>query len=178
LKDSELVTEQTPSIADWPLQLREVFKLCSKQGIAFVGVGHPFRGDDYVGSFVLKELGKHSNFPPSIHLYDAEDNVESFVSKLVELKPGCIIFVDSCQLNARPGETRLVPVAETGYPFFTTHGIPLKVLCERMLPRCQAWVLAVQPEQVEFSDTLSPTVRRAAFTICDVISKSVKEIIA
>jgi hypothetical protein len=47
-----------------------------------------------------------------------------------------------------------------------------------MLPRCQAWVLAVQPEQVEFSDTLSPTVRRAAFTICDVISKSVKEIIA
>jgi hypothetical protein len=47
-----------------------------------------------------------------------------------------------------------------------------------MLPRCRSWVLAVQPEQVEFSDTLSPMVRRAAFMICDVILKTVKEIIA
>jgi len=175
LEDFELLTEETTSIVDWRFQLREL--LSSKHSIAFVGVGHPFRGDDYVGSFVLKELGKHK-FPPSVHLYDAEDNVESIVSRLVELKPGCVIFVDACELNARPGETRMIPVVETEYPFFTTHGIPLKVLCERMLPECQSWVLAVQPEQVEFSDTLTPEVRRAAFMISDTIMRTGEEMIA
>ena len=111
-------------------------------------------------------------------MYDAEDNVESIVSRLVELRPDCVIFVDACELNARPGETRMISVTETEYPFFTTHGIPLKVLCERMLPECQSWVLAVQPERVEFSDTLTPEVRGAAFMISDVISKTVEEMSA
>jgi len=175
MEDSELITEQTASIVDWRFQLREL--LSSKHSIAFVGVGHPYRGDDYVGSFILKELERHK-FPPLVHLYDAEDNVESIVSRLVELKPDCVIFVDACELNGKPGETRMISVAETEYPFFTTHGIPLKVLCERMLPECQSWVLAVQPERVEFSDTLTPEVRGAAFMISDVISKTVEEMSA
>jgi hydrogenase 3 maturation protease len=173
LEDSELVTEQTTSVASWKIQLQELLSI--RHSIAFVGVGNPFRGDDYVGSFLLKELGKHSKFPPWIHMYDAEDNIESAVSKLVELKPRCVIFVDACELNVRPGKIRMVPVAKTEYPFFTTHGIPLKVLCERMLPESQSWVLAVQPEQVEFSDALSPKVQWAAFTISEVIMKIMEE---
>ena len=77
-----------------------------------MGVGHPLRGDDYVGSFILKEI-KRSKLPPSFHLYDAEDSVESIVSKLVELKPKLIIFIDACELNEKSGETRMIPVAET-----------------------------------------------------------------
>ena len=173
--DSEAVTSETISSGNWAVQLRQLYK-SSKRGMAIVGVGHPLRGDDYVGSFVLKKLEKDSKFPSRVHLYDAEDNVESIVSKLAELKPECVIFIDACEMNSRPGETRMIPVAETEYPFFTTHGIPLKLLCERLLPDCKSWVLAVQPEHVEFSDTLSPEMRCAAFMISETIMKTVKEI--
>jgi hydrogenase 3 maturation protease len=179
LVQSKLVTKQTAyTIGDWKAQLQELFKSSSKHNLALIGIGHPLRGDDYIGSFILKGLIKHSKTPLNAHLFDAEDSIESIVSKLVELKSKCIIFIDACEMNVAPGEIHLIPVAATEYPFFTTHGIPLKLLCERMLPESESWVLAVQPKQAEFSESLSPEVREAGLKISEYISKILMEVIS
>jgi hydrogenase maturation protease len=164
----------TSTIEDWKVQLRQLFKSSPEHNMALVGVGNPFRGDDYVGSFILKKLIEQSKIRPNIHLYDVEDDVEFFVSKLVELKPKCVIFIDACEMSAKPGEAFMIPVAGTEYPFFATHGIPLKLLCERMLPESDSWLLAIQPEHVEFSDALSSQVRETAIMISEVILKEIR----
>jgi hydrogenase 3 maturation protease len=142
-----------------------------------VGVGHPLRGDDYIGSFILRELKRSTNMMPvNVQLVNAEDSVESVITKLVELKPKHVIFIDACEMNMKPGEIRLIPVAATEYPFFTTHGIPLKLLSEQLLPESESWILAVQPKQVQFSDNPSPEVHRVALEISEYVSKLLTEV--
>jgi len=102
-----------------------------------------------------------------------EDRIEYFISKLAEVKPRCVIFIDACEMNLLPGETRLVRMKDTKYAFHATHGIPLKLLCEYMLPESDPWLLAIQPEHVEFNRTLSPEIRRTASMIFKVISKEI-----
>lgn len=170
-------TQTTHIVADWKIQLRELFRSSSKKNIVIIGIGHPLRGDDYIGSCILKELKRSSNMiPVNVRLFDAEDSVESAISKLVELKPKYVIFIDTCEMNMKPGEIRLFPVAATEYPFFTTHGIPLKLLSERILPESECWILAVQPKQVEFSNDTSPEVREAGLSILEYVSKLLTEI--
>jgi len=161
--------QTTQTIADWKIQLQVLFRLSSN--ITIIGIGHPFRGDDYIGSFILKELKRSSKIPVNVQLLDAEDSVESIISKLVKLKPEHVIFVDACEMNLKAGGICLMPMAATEYPFFTTHGIPLKLLSKQILPESECWILAVQPKQVEFSDKLSPEVRRAGLTISEYVSK-------
>ena len=137
-----------------------------------VGIGHPLRGDDHIGSFILRQLKRNANtIPVNVQLINAEDSVESVIPKLAELKPKHIIFIDACEMNMKPGETRLIPVATTEYPFFTTHGIPLKLLSKQLLPESESWILAVQPKQVEFSENPSPELRRVAREVSEYVSK-------
>lgn len=172
---SEDAKEHATSTIDWQTNLGRLLESSSEECVALIGIGHPLRGDDYVGSYVLKELVKLKvKFKrQNVHLFDAEDNVESIITEVIDSNPKHVIFIDSCEMNVEPGEVHLIPISGTSYPFFTTHGIPLKLLCERMLPQCEAWVLGVQPKQVEFSDTMSPEVSRAGI----LISRIVKEIV-
>ncbi len=169
------VEEQTAStLREWKKALGHLLSTAgSDSSVAVVGVGHPLRGDDYVGSFIVKAVMNECR-SNCVHFLDAEEGVETVISKIVELRPKHVVFIDACEMNARPGEAALVPVAQTDYPFFTTHGIPLKLLAKQFLPRCQVWVLAVQPEQMEFNDRLSPRVRQSAVTVANFIVDTLK----
>jgi len=167
--------QTTLAIADWKIQLRELLR-SSKQKFAIIGIGHPLRGDDYVGSLILKLLIRNlKRIPQNVQLFDAENNVESTISKLAKTKPNNIIFIDACEMDIEPGGTRLIPASATEYPFFTTHGIPLKLLCERMLPESDCWILAIQPRRMEFSDNQSPEVHQVALMISEKLSKLLVE---
>lgn len=174
---SEHGTKQTTqTIVDWKSRLQILFRSSSDQNIAIIGIGHPLRGDDYIGSFILKELRRNAKMIPiNVQLLDAENNVECIISKLVKLKPKHVIFIDACKMNLKPGGINLIPVTATEYPFFTTHGIPLKLLSKQFIPESECWILAVQPKQVEFSDTPSPEVRKAGIMISDYVSKLLTE---
>jgi len=163
-------SKQTASTIDaWQARFEELWRSSPSQNVVFIGVGHPLRGDDYVGSYVMKEVMKRSKNRHNVHLLDAEASIESVIAKASELKPGHVIFIDACEMNGQPGETQLLSMDMTDYPFFTTHGIPLKLLAQKMLPESKTWVLAIQPKQVEFGDGLSPEVQEAAKSISEYI---------
>jgi len=123
-----------------------------------------------VGSYVAKELiTRVEPKPNNVEFFDAEDNVESIIPKVIETRPKYVIFVDSCEMNTQPGEIRLISVSETDYPFFTTHGIPLKLLSERLLPQSEAWILAIQPDHLEFGEKMSGEVTEAGILISEFI---------
>ena len=165
------------SISDWQAELTRLLQSFSEDKIVLIGVGHPLRGDDYVGSHIVKELIKRVEPKPlNVDLFDAEDSVESVITKVTEAGPKCVIFIDSCEMSVEPGETHLISISETNYPFFTTHGIPLKVLAERLLPESEAWVLAIQPKQIEFSEKMSPKVSEAGLLISEFIMNKLLEV--
>jgi hydrogenase 3 maturation protease len=174
-----LVDQTTSTIQHWESHLKELLIAASPTSkVAIVGVGHPFRGDDYVGSYVLKGIIKATGdtLSDSVYLFDAEDNVERVITKLSRIDPKQVIFIDACEMGVRPAETKLLAIDETSYPFFTTHGIPLKVLAEQLLIRCKVSVLAIQPKQTEFGEALSPEVRDAAGYASEfIISSLAKE---
>ena len=166
-------TRSALSTVDWQVKLSNLLQSSSEHKIVFIGVGHPLRGDDYVGSYVAKELIRRvEHRPANVDFFDAEDSVESVITKASETEPKHVIFIDSCQMNAQPGEIHLVSVRETEYPFFTTHGIPLKLLSARLLSQSEAWVLAIQPKQVEFSEEMSSEVCEAGLMVSQFILNS------
>lgn len=177
LISSEDASKRTDSIiSDWRADLERILQFSSRNVVVLIGIGHPLRGDDYVGSYVIKGVMKElGNIPRNVLIFDAEDNVESVIMKAAKTKPTHVIFIDSCELNAQPGEIRMVTIAETVYPFFTTHGIPLKLMSEQMFPESEAWILAVQPKQTEFGESMSSEVSEACISISKFISGSLQE---
>ena len=172
VRSQSAATRTVLNITDWQVKLSNLLLASSEQKIVFIGVGHPLRGDDYVGSHVVKELIKHvESKSTNVDFLDAEDSVESVITKAYQAKPKHIIFIDSCEMNVQPGKIHLISVSETDYPFFTTHGIPLKLLSERLMPQSEAWVLAIQPKQVEFSENMSSEVNEAAMLVSQFIMK-------
>lgn len=166
------------SIPEWQAKLSQLLLSSSKHKIVFIGVGHPLRGDDYIGSYVIKEVMKRirkRNSAFDVDFFDAEDSVESVIAKASRTRPEHVIFIDSCEMNAQPGEIRLISISETNYPFFTTHGIPLKLLSERLLTHAEAWVLAIQPKEVEFNEKMSPEVGEAGVLVSEFILEKLLE---
>jgi hydrogenase maturation protease len=135
------------------------------------------RGDDYVGSYTIKAIMEATDgtLPQGSYLFDAEDNVEALVPKIAKLGLKHLIFIDACEMTRRPGEASLLSVAETSYPFFTTHGIPLRVLAERLFPESEVWILAIQPRQSEFNSSMSPEVRETAMKVSKFIATNLME---
>jgi hydrogenase 3 maturation protease len=171
LAELERLREVTISpYAGWKTQLREL--LTAK--VAFVGVGHPLRGDDYVGSFIVKAARKKCG-SENVGFFDAEYSVESIISKILDFHARHVVFVDACEMNREPGHVALIPVADTDYPFFTTHGIPLKLLADQFLKDAKVWVLAIQPAKMEATSRLSPKVYDAAVSIAKMIVRMLKE---
>jgi hydrogenase 3 maturation protease len=166
----ERVCEKTLSTdANWQPRLRQILASASPTStVAFVGVGHPMRGDDFVGSFILKKLIKRIR-RDSIVFFDAEDGIEWVISKIAKSSPKHLIILDACQMNAGPGDITLIPLAKTDYPFFTTHGIPLKLLTGKLLPSVETSILAIQPHRMGLNENLSPEVLAAADSISDFI---------
>jgi len=163
------------NMSDWRRELSRILRSAQGHKVVFIGVGHPLRGDDYVGSYVAKELiTRVESKLNNVEFFDAEDSVESIISKVIETKPKYVIFVDSCEMNTEPGEIRLISVSDTDYPFFATHGIPLKLLSERLLPQSETWILAIQPDRVEFSDKMSREVTEAGILISEFIRGKVR----
>jgi hydrogenase 3 maturation protease len=173
------LNEQTSStIQQWESHLEELLTAASPTSkVALVGVGHPLRGDDYVGSYVMKGIikARGGTLSDSVYLFDAEDSVERVITRLSRIDAKQVVFIDACEMGVRPAETKLLPVDETRYPFFTTHGIPLKVLAEQLLVGCKVWVLAIQPKETEFGEGLSPEVHDTGRYVSKFIASSLAE---
>ena len=165
----------TSTIQQWKSPLNELLTAASPTcKVALVGIGHPLRGDDYVGSYVTKEIikAKGCRLSDCVYIFDAEDNVERVITRISRINPKQVIFIDACEMGLRPAETKLMPVEETSYPFFTTHGIPLKVLAEQLLGGCKVWILAIQPKDTGFGEALSPEIHDAADHLWKFVASS------
>jgi hydrogenase 3 maturation protease len=84
-----------------------------------------------------------------------------------------LVIFDAADLQEPPGTFALIETDKIGGVSFTTHMMPLKILVDYlvMATNCQVMVIGVQPDNLEFGETLSPTVEAA-------VEEFIKEMIA
>jgi hydrogenase 3 maturation protease len=146
----------------WSVQLTELIgQVNENRPIVIIGLGHPLKSDDYVGSLVVKDLKRKIKSGPRVRIVDAEDSPENVISILNDTRPRLVVLIDAVDSGLEPGSVTLLDLSDTTYPFFGTHSIPLKVLLAMAPEIPKTVLLGIQPASFETGAPLSREVAQA-----------------
>ena len=143
-------------------ELEELLEKASR--LLFVGVGNLLKSDDGVGVVISRQIIER----PAIQSLTVEVSIENYIGKINSLEPEEIVLIDCMELGSSPGTFRLLGLDDVEDITFNTHNISLGRLGDFFL--CPTYVLGVQPESVEFGESLSPAVQDAVRRIIKVIN--------
>jgi hydrogenase 3 maturation protease len=138
---------------------RHLFELVARDGALVVGVGHPLRGDDAVGSAIAASLERRF----FARVIDAGSVPESYLGPLTAVPGRPVVFVDAVAHGAEPGDWCLVPVEDLRARAADTHRPSLGLLAELLGAHgITVWVVGVEPASTGTGRPLSGPVERAA----------------
>lgn len=133
--------------------------------IAFLGVGSPLRADDAVGLLIVEELRSRlkSTSERELRFYLGESAPENFSGEIRDFCPTDLVIFDAAEIGEEPGTFSLIEQDQIGGVSFSTHMLPLKILCNYlvMVTGCRVTVVGVQPKALEFGEQVSEEVRKA-----------------
>lgn len=150
---------------NWIGETNEFVKSSLSRWLTIIGLGHPLRSDDYVGSLIVKDLNKIGPINARVKLLDLENSAEAMPSSIVHSGSSDLMVVDAVEMRLPPGSIRLVEVTDTTYPFFATHNLPVKLILSETIGASQAKLLGIQPLNVAFGTQLSDVVQSARHKI-------------
>ena len=96
---------------------------------------------------------------------------ENCTAEIRGRKPSHVIIVDAADMNAPVGTTRLIDPAQVTGAAFATHGLPLGVLAGYLASEigCAVMLVGIQPGSLEFGESLTPEVAKAADELVDIL---------
>ena len=136
-----------------------------------VGVGNEFRGDDYLGVKVVKELSDKLR-SRKVLLLNGENIPENWVNRIIEFRPTHVLLIDAGMVGMKPGQAALVDVEKlTAAPVLSTHALPLRVLCElvREVSGARVAVLVIQPKDTSLRRGLTQELEEASKRITEIL---------
>lgn len=122
-----------------------------------LGVGNRSRGDDGVGSYLIKRLQKKVGVP----VLDAGDVPENCISQIESSGANMVLIVDAADFNANPGEIALIDFVDMKKIGASTHSANLDLLF-KVIPksrRPETLLVAIQPGSALTGKGLSEAVR-------------------
>jgi len=149
------------------LELQNWLRNASK--VAVAGVGNSLRRDDSVGLKVVEHLKGRVSM--SVLLIQCETVPESFVEPIAEFKPSHVLVIDAAIIGRSAGTAILVELTKAIPPAVSTHALPLELFCEylRNTVGAEIRLLAIQPENTDFGEGLTPTVEEGARNIAELL---------
>lgn len=131
-----------------------------KGKVLVVGIGNPLRGDDAVGSYIVRSMDKNLRIP----LINCEDAPEKYLDKIIQYRPDVIIFIDALEMKAPPGCVCLISDKDLESSIILTHRIPLKLIAKYIKAKIQTEILVIgiQPKSREIGLTMSEEVLESA----------------
>jgi hydrogenase 3 maturation protease len=131
--------------------------------MAIVCVGNELCGDDAAGVEAARRLkaARAEGLPWDV--YDTQTVPESFLMKIVERRPECVLLIDALDFGASPGAVELFPVDKLSGQGPSTHGpAPLAFLdVLHMMHPCRRAVLGIQPKEGGFGRAMCEPVAAA-----------------
>ncbi|MCW4035200.1 MAG: hydrogenase 3 maturation endopeptidase HyCI [Candidatus Bathyarchaeota archaeon] len=154
--------------ADIESALKEWFS--GAQRVVIAGIGNPFRRDDYVGVEIVKKLENKTS--KNVILIQAETVPESYLHQITELKPTHMLIIDAGLMNLQPGNAKLVdPEQLMRKTAISTHTLPLGIFCDYIAKTSGTKVslLVIQPYDTGFGEGLTPTLKKTAKQLADLL---------
>ena len=153
-------------------EFREVLsRIIKDRKVVIIGLGHPLRGDDFIGSYIaekLQQLIKSSN----ILIINAETVPELYTDVVREFKPDILLIIDAVDFGGKPGEmifSRLCDlemVERNGL----SHALPLHLVLRLMnIEEDQVYILGIQPGNITVGNSMSQEVLKRAEVIVKII---------
>jgi hydrogenase maturation protease len=136
----------------------------------FVGIGNVLKMDDGVGVYICRQIAGSD----SVSSLAVETSIENYIGKINSLNPDILILIDCMDLNQPPGSYRLMGIDEIVDQTFNTHNISLNRLGE-FFPM-PVRVLGIQPQHIDFGESLSCLVKEAADRIIGSINREEQDI--
>jgi hydrogenase maturation protease len=136
------------------VEFREILR---DKKTVLVGIGNVLKKDDGVGVYISHRIEKRMNITP----LTVEVSIENYIGKINSLKPDILILVDCMDFNESPGYCKMVPVKSLIGTTTNTHNISLEKVSELFTAK-DIYVLGIQPENIQFGQSLSPSVKKSA----------------
>ncbi len=156
-----------------------------------LGIGNTLKSDDGVGVYVVEKVGEQSakaekglgrnkfteNRGRAITI-NCGMTPENYTSVIRKHKPDRLILIDAADMGLSPGSYRIVPLEKMGMMCVSTHKMSLSLFISYVSEFCRDIVLVgIQPERMDFGETLSSVVRRGGDQVANhIIQKRLKEI--
>jgi hydrogenase maturation protease len=164
----ESMVHASPSLApgqNWRSRLEYLIaKTPVTQKIAIIGIGHPLKSDDYVGSLIAKDMEQKTRHGRVV-VVNAEHSPENFLGRLQEDILGLLILIDSLDAGESPGTIALFDLDEATDSFFATHNISMRQILDTLSHHPTTVLLGIQPRSLEVAGRLSKEVSHARLLI-------------
>ena len=136
----------------------ELDRLLSHKGrnILFVGIGNLLKMDDGAGVYISRKIRNKGN----LSSLTVETGIENYIGKINSLKPDILVLIDCVELGSAPGTFKLLELNQIQDLTFNTHNISLRRLADFF--KMPVYILAVQPEKVDFGENISYLVKSIA----------------
>jgi hydrogenase 3 maturation protease len=141
------------------LQLRDPFPR-----VAIVGIGHPLRGDDAVGPYMIRKFGSSFREDETLLMVDAGPAPENCTGILKRFMPDLVILIDATEMEGAPGSIQSIHWQDSIGLSASTHSLPLHVFIHYLTRElgCEMMLLGIQPLDTSMDAALSSAVREAA----------------
>jgi hydrogenase 3 maturation protease len=136
----------------------ELDRLLSHKGrkILFVGIGNLLKMDDGAGVYISRKIRNKGN----LSSLTVETGIENYIGKINSLKPDILVLIDCVELGSAPGTFKLLELNQIRDLTFNTHNISLRRLANFF--KMPVYILAVQPEKIDFGEKISYLVKSIA----------------
>ncbi len=159
------------------LQFEEEFneKFKDVKRLVILGVGNIIRGDDGVGSKIIRSL--KGKLDERVKLIDGGPVPESFTDVVKAFNPTHILIIDAADMGKKPGWIEFIGEDQILNTSFSTHQMPLSLLVEyfKYETKSRIFLLGIQPLTNSFGEKLTPEVEAAKNRIVKLILKYFKK---
>ena len=118
-----------------------------------VGIGNVIRRDDGLGPYMAQHFKAEG-----WQTLDCGTVPENFTSKIKQLQPELVVFIDAAEMELKPGEFRIIPKEQIKDFSCGTHNLPLSLMIDflqRSLEDVEMPFVGVQPSSVSDGEGLS-----------------------
>ncbi len=120
-----------------------------------VGIGNVIRLDDGLGPYIAQNFKANG-----WETLDCGTVPENFTSKIKQLDPELLVFVDAAEMDLEPGEFRIIPKEQIKDVSCSTHNLPLSLMIDFLQQSLDVEMpfVGVQPASISDGEGLSPEV--------------------
>ncbi len=135
-----------------------------------ISLGNPLKSDDNIGNLVLDELKKTVK-DKNVYFIRGESSPENFIGQIKKINPSQIYFLDAIIFDGKAGDVNTFSLDQiSDMSISTTHRMSMKMF-KKLFPDAEIILIGVKPENLEYGEELSLSLRENFDNILDRITK-------